>query len=86
MGNKVKVMLRCAVARTVKGSNPHQCLWIHDLQVCGSKKASCCADLPFQSAGVTPEVNLRITQVTKHAIKGSTLALRPRADVTRSPK
>ena len=38
-----------------------------------------------QSAGVASEVNLRITEVRKHA-KGSTLALKPRADVTRSPK
>ena len=38
-----------------------------------------------QQAGVTPEVNLRITQARKHT-KGSTLALKPRADVTRSPK
>ena len=36
--------------------------------------------------GVTPEVNLRnSTQARKHASK-STLALKPRADVTRSPK
>ena len=39
----------------------------------------------IQSAGVTPEVNLRLTQARKHA-KGSTLALKPRADVIRSPK
>ena len=31
------------------------------------------------SAGVAPEVNLRITQARKHALK-------PRADITRSPK
>ena len=60
----------------------------------------------IQLAGVTPEVNLRITHVRKHlytvsrcctrgesedhtskkACKGFTLALKPRADVTRSPK
>ena len=39
-----------------------------------------------QSAGVAPEVNLRITQVREHTKKGSTLALKPREDVTRSPK
>ena len=39
----------------------------------------------IQSVGFTPEVNLKITQVRKHA-EGSTLALKPRADVTRSPK
>ena len=39
----------------------------------------------IQSAGVTPEVNPRVTQARKHA-KGSTLALKPRAGITRSPK
>ena len=39
-----------------------------------------------RSAGVTPEVNLRNSmQARKHASE-STLALKPRADVTRSPK
>ena len=38
----------------------------------------------IQSAGVTPEVNLRITQARKHT--GDSLALKPRADITRSPK
>ena len=37
-----------------------------------------------QSAGVTPEVNLRITQARKHTSEGSTLALKPRADVTQT--
>ena len=40
----------------------------------------------IQSAGVAPEVNLMITQARKHAKKGSSIALKPRADVTRSPK
>ena len=31
-------------------------------------------------------MNLRITQARKHAKKESTLALKPRADITRSPK
>ena len=39
-----------------------------------------------QSVGVAPEVNLRIIQARTHAQKGSTLALKPRADVTRNPK
>ena len=39
-----------------------------------------------QSAGVAPEVNLRIAQVRKLAKNGSTLALKPQVDVTRSPK
>ena len=39
-----------------------------------------------RSAGVAPEVNLRNSaQARKHASE-STLALKPRADVTRSPK
>ena len=37
------------------------------------------------SAGVNPEVNLRITQMGKHT-RGSTLALKPWANITRSPK
>ena len=42
---------------------------------------------PFlQLAGVTPEGNLRITTCDKHVSKGSTLALKLRADITRSRK
>ena len=41
----------------------------------------------IQSAGVTPEVNLRnSTQARKHASEKPTLALKPRADISRSPK
>ena len=41
----------------------------------------------IQSAGVAPEVNLRTSvQARKRASEKSTLALKPRADVTRSPK
>ena len=41
----------------------------------------------IQSTGVAPEVNLRnITQARKHASKNSTLAVKLRADITRSPK
>ena len=40
----------------------------------------------MRSAGVALKVNLRITQVRKYASEGSTVALKPRADVTRSPK
>ena len=36
-------------------------------------------------AGVILEVNPRVVQSTKHTSKGPTLALKPRADVTRSP-
>ena len=63
-------------------STVHRC--IH-LQVRGWKSLCCHARL----AGVAPEVNLRgihCTQVMKQANKGSTLALKPRADITRSPK
>ena len=50
-----------------------------------TKRLSCHADL--QSAGVTPEVNLRNrTQARKSASENSTLALKPRADITRSPQ
>ena len=39
------------------------------------------------SAGVTPEVNLRnLLHTGIELSKGSTLALKPRVDVTRSPK
>ena len=40
----------------------------------------------IQSAGVAPEVNLRITQERKHAKKETTLALKLKVDITRSPK
>ena len=41
----------------------------------------------MQSAGVTSQVNLRHSvQSRKHASQKSTLALKPRADITRSPK
>ena len=39
----------------------------------------------IQSAGVAPEVNLRIPQARKY-VKGSILALKSRAAVTKSPK
>ena len=40
-----------------------------------------------QSAGVAPEVNLRNSvQARKCASEKSTLALKPRTDITRSPK
>ena len=40
----------------------------------------------IQSAGVAPEVNLRIATDEKVLNKGFTLALKPRTDVTRSSK
>ena len=42
--------------------------------------------ISIQSAGVAPEVNLEIAQARKYGSKGSTPVLKPRADVTRSPK
>ena len=41
-----------------------------------------------RSAGVTPEVNVRnpLSTDDKHTSEGSTLTLKPRADVIRSPK
>ena len=38
----------------------------------------------LQSAGVTTVVNLRITQPRKYPSKGSTMALKPDADITQS--
>ena len=59
---------RCAAARTVVHSNPHQCLWTHDLQVHESKRDRCHADLYT--------VNL--------SKKARNLALKPRADITKT--
>ena len=64
----------------------HQCLWISLTAASMWVKV---AQLPCwhrRSAGVAPEVNLRnSTQARKYASE-STLALKPRADITRSPK
>ena len=62
----------------VQAPNLHQCLWTH-LQVCRLKGLAAILT-SIQSAGVTPKVNLR------NASEGSTLALKPRGDVIRSPK
>ena len=40
----------------------------------------------IHSAGVAAEVNLRIIQARKYTKKGSTLTLKPRANITRSLK
>ena len=62
---------RCAAPHMVMGSNPRQCLSTHDLQVCWLKKTR----LPCrQSAGIAPEVNMRITtgeKAHKHTSKNS---------------
>ena len=39
-----------------------------------------------RSAGVAPEVNLRNTMQEKEHASESTLAWKPRADITKSPK
>ena len=52
----------------------------------GLKKSSAAMLAIKRSAGVTPELNVRNPlHVGKEASKGSTLALKPSADVTRSP-
>ena len=62
------------------GPNLHQCLWTR-LQVCGSKMLSCHADLYTVSRCHTRGKSEDHTseKVTK---KGSTLAFKPRADIT----
>ena len=68
----------------VRAPNLHQCLWT-SLQYVDQKGLAAILT-SIQSAGVAPEVNLRITQVRKHTSDRSTLVLKPRADVTRSQK
>ena len=68
----------------VMGLNPQQCWWTHDLQVCGSKRLDCHADLYIVSRCCTRSESEDHTG--EKACKGSTLALKPRADVTISPK
>ena len=63
--------------------NLRQCLWTH-LQVYGSKRLSCHADLYAVSRCHTRGKSEDHT--SEKTCKGSTLALKPRADVTRSPK
>ena len=55
----------------------HNCRYV-------DQKGSAAMLTSIQSAGVIPEVNLRMTQARKHA-KGI-LALKPGTDITRSPK
>ena len=79
-------------AQTVMGSSPKPPPMLVNEYICKyvDQKGSAAMLTSIQSTGVTPEVNLRITQVRKNtgekAHRGSTLALKPRADVTRSPK
>ena len=57
---------RCAVARTIVGLKVYKCLWTHALQVHVDPKGSVAILTSKQPAGVTPEVNVSITQVRKH--------------------
>ena len=61
------------------GSNPHQCLWLYDLQVSAGTK---------RSAGVAPEVNLRNPLHTGNETlkQRSILVLKPGTNITRSSK
>ena len=67
----------------VRTPNLHQCLRIH-LQIHGSKRLNCHADLytvrKCQTRGESED------HTSERACKGSILALKPRADVTRNPK
>ena len=64
-------------------------IWIPVMLVDARKyvgqKGSAAMLTSIQSVGVAPEVNLRITEVSR-AHKGSTLALKSRADIIRSSK
>ena len=72
--------------RMVMGSSPgpnlHQCLWTR-LQVCGLKRLGHHADL-YTVSRCRPRGESENQR--ENASKGSTLTLKPRADVTRSPK
>ena len=74
----------CAVACMVMGSNPHQFLGTHDLQVHGSERLGCHAELYTVSRCHTTGKSEDHTGEKAH--KGSTLALKLTADVTGSPK
>ena len=63
--------------------NLHQCLWTC-LQVCGSKRLGCHADLYTVNRCCTRDESDDHT--SEKTCKGSTLALKHRADITRSPK
>ena len=76
------------VAQMVVGSssspNLHQCLWTY-LQVCGSKRLGCHASIYTVSRCCTRGESEDRTG-KKTCKNGSTLALKPRTDVTRNPK
>ena len=67
--------------RIIQGRSPDQIPASYLCDICHAMLTS------IQSAGVSPEVNLRnSTQTRKRTSEKFTLALKPRADVTRSPK
>ena len=63
----------------VRAPNLHQCLWTC-LQVCGSERLGCHADLYSHTRGDYED------HTSETACKGSTLALKPRANITGNPK
>ena len=73
------VGLSHGLARTSTNARGHVCKYV-------DQKGSVVMLTSKQQSGVAPEVNLGITQAGKNASKGSTLALNPRAYITRSPK
>ena len=67
----------------VRALKLYQCLWTH-VQVCGLKRLGHHADICMVSRCHTRGESEDHSSEKAH--KGSTLALKPRADVTRSPK
>ena len=66
------------------GLKPHHCLWTHDLQVCKSKRLGCHTD--FYTVYQCHTIGESEDRTGEKVQDRSTLALKPRADVTRSPK
>ena len=75
-------------ARTVVGSSPEPPPMLTDTSATWIKKARLpCWPLYSQQVSHQRWISgIHCMQVTKHASEGSTLALKPRADITRSPK
>ena len=67
----------------IRAPNLHQCWWTC-LQVCGLKRFGCHADPYTVSRCCTRGESEDHT--SEKACKGSTLALKPRTDITKSPK
>ena len=67
--------------------SPYKILGIEKVCRYVDQKGSAAKLTSVHSAGVAPEVNVRKSvEARKHASEKSTLALKPRADVTRGPK